>query len=922
MLDILYNLIITPIVLVVEMTYSIMFRFLDNRGLAIIAVSLVIQTLILPLYKRSDALQEQERLKQEEMSGWVNHIKKTFKGDERFMMLSTYYRQQNYKTYYALKSSFSILLQIPFFMAAYNYLSNLQELKGTSFLFIDNLGAPDQMFTIMGFTINILPILMTLVNIISGIIYTKGFPLKSKLQVYGLALVFLVLLYNSPSGLVLYWLMNNLYSLFKNIFMKVLKHPKEVLSGSAFVCGIALLVYINRQGTINLKKTVFVLFLIVVSQIPMVIQLIKRVKDKKKVEETEKKESFISKLSAKKSIFFFEMIFLTVLMGGLIPLSVISSSATEFILDGLNPLTLVVRDLSIYAGIFIVWCSVFYFLMTEKAKKIFTMVTFAVSGVLLVNYMGFSNNFGVMNAYLVYENQPQYSKKDMLINMVVIAAVFAILLLIYAKAQKIAGRIVQIILLCAVVLCGLNINSTNEQMNNYTSSRENSIHHDSKILPLSKNGQNVVVFMLDRAISGYIPFIMEDYKEFKEDFSGFTYYPNTMSYGVCTNYAAPPLFGGYEYTPVEMNKRTEESLEAKTNEALSVLPVLFRDNNYKVTVCDPPYAGYEWVPDVSIYDEYEGIDAYVTQAVFEDEVDFFGAEVEANRSLQESNFVYYGIMKVMPVFMQGNFYYYGDYFTPSYVDLDSCVENNVESGMYSIGQAFFENYSVLLSLTDMTKIEDTDENNFLMMQNSTPHEAYLLSKPDYSPTTNIDVEAELANEPEHIVDGRKLTVDTEAQLAHYRTLIASLKQMAKWFNYMKENGVYDNTRIILVADHGYPLDCFEDWLYPDKIEFEKFNPLLMIKDFNATEFSVSNEFMTNADVPTYAVEDIIENPVNPFTGKEINNNEKTSHPQRITDSRNHDVKKNNGNVFDTSDMLWYEVHDYIFDINNWKVVQE
>ena len=245
MLDILYNLIITPIVLVVEMTYSIMFRFLDNRGLAIIAVSLVIQTLILPLYKRSDALQEQERLKQEEMSGWVNHIKKTFKGDERFMMLSTYYRQQNYKTYYALKSSFSILLQIPFFMAAYNYLSNLQELKGTSFLFIDNLGAPDQMFTIMGFTINILPILMTLVNIISGIIYTKGFPLKSKLQVYGLALVFLVLLYNSPSGLVLYWLMNNLYSLFKNIFMRVLKHPKEVLSGSVLICGIGLILYLK-----------------------------------------------------------------------------------------------------------------------------------------------------------------------------------------------------------------------------------------------------------------------------------------------------------------------------------------------------------------------------------------------------------------------------------------------------------------------------------------------------------------------------------------------------------------------------------------------------------------------------------------------------------------------------------------------------
>ncbi|MBQ3669657.1 MAG: hypothetical protein II920_10590, partial [Clostridia bacterium] len=39
--------------------------------------------------------------------------------------------------------------------------------------------------------------------------YTKGHPLKEKIQVYGLAAVFLVLLYRSPSGLVLYWLLNN-----------------------------------------------------------------------------------------------------------------------------------------------------------------------------------------------------------------------------------------------------------------------------------------------------------------------------------------------------------------------------------------------------------------------------------------------------------------------------------------------------------------------------------------------------------------------------------------------------------------------------------------------------------------------------------------------------------------------------------------
>ena len=64
---ILYNLIVMPIQMVVEITYLIMSRFLGNKGLAIIAVSIVIQTMILPLYKRSDALQDEERDKQKSM---------------------------------------------------------------------------------------------------------------------------------------------------------------------------------------------------------------------------------------------------------------------------------------------------------------------------------------------------------------------------------------------------------------------------------------------------------------------------------------------------------------------------------------------------------------------------------------------------------------------------------------------------------------------------------------------------------------------------------------------------------------------------------------------------------------------------------------------------------------------------------------
>ena len=142
-------------------------------------------------------MQEEERQIDQKLSPWVKHIKSAFKGDERFMILQTFYRQNNYKPTDALKGSISLLLEIPFFIAAYQFLSHLQIIKGVSFGPIADLGAPDAMFVVAGFTINVLPILMTLINFVSASIYMKGFPLKSKVQMYGMAIIFLVFLYNN-----------------------------------------------------------------------------------------------------------------------------------------------------------------------------------------------------------------------------------------------------------------------------------------------------------------------------------------------------------------------------------------------------------------------------------------------------------------------------------------------------------------------------------------------------------------------------------------------------------------------------------------------------------------------------------------------------------------------------------------------------
>ena len=158
-------------------------------------------------------------------------------------------------------------------------------------------------------------------------------------------------------------------------------------------------------------------------------------------------------------------------------------------------------------------------------------------------------------------------------------------------------------------------------------------------------------------------------------------------------------------------------------------------------------------------------------------------------------------------------------------------------------------------------------------------------------------------------------------MAHYHTNVAALRAIGDWIAYLKENDVYDNTRIILVSDHGRGLDHFDSMLFENGIDVEIFNPLLLVKDFGATEYQVSDEFMTNADVPTLAVSDLIDHPTNPFTGKRISSDEKYAHPQRITTSRLWSLDENHGNVFDTSDGEWYDVKDNIFDSANWLLVE-
>ena len=74
--------------------------------------------------------------------------------------------------------------------------------------------------------------------------------------------------------------------------------------------------------------------------------------------------------------------------------------------------------------------------------------------------------------------------------------------------------------------------------------------------------------------------------------------------------------------------------------------------------------------------------------------------------------------------------------------------------------------------------------------------------------------------------------------------------------------------------------------------------------------------MTNADTPYLAVNGVVDNPINPFTGMPITYNDK-SDDQLIYVSQKFNVVTNNGTQFEDPSGYWLTIHDNIWDDENW-----
>ena len=385
MLDLFFQVIIYPIRLVIELIYMMFsWVFKGNVGIAITGVSIAVSIGCLPLYAKAERLQEKEREMQKKLAARVASIKAHFKGDEQYMLLSTYYRQNGYHPLYALRSSVSLLVQVPFFIAAYSFLSHLHALSGQSLWIIRDLGKEDALISLGFITLNALPIAMTLINIVSGAIYTKGFPLREKVQLYLMALIFLVLLYHSPSALVVYWTLNNVFSLIKNIVFKM-KNPLKFLYLALCALLAAFCVYIvffrHHSRSYRLRNiTLTFLFTALVVAIPLYTRLARGAA----------RRFFVPLWKdprARFSVFILSAVSLWLLYGVYIPFNLAASSPFEFSFVGAyaSPFSLLFYPVAQAAGFALFWPLYIYLLFPDRVKGLLTLCMGSLVAVSLVN---------------------------------------------------------------------------------------------------------------------------------------------------------------------------------------------------------------------------------------------------------------------------------------------------------------------------------------------------------------------------------------------------------------------------------------------------------------------------------------------------------------------------------------------------------
>lgn len=216
-----------------------LYSLLGNYGLAIVALTLLLKTALLPLTKTSFRSMKAMQDLQPEIKALRERVKDPTQLNKEVMSL---YQKRGVNP---LGGCFPMLLQMPIFLGMYNALQRDIDLRHAPFaLWINDLSTPEGL-RIFGVAVPVMILLMGASMLFQQITSPAvGDPAQRK-AMFAVPVVFTIMfvLFPFPSGLVLYWLTNNVISIIQQMALRSEKgaNPlKATLIGSVVVFVVAV----------------------------------------------------------------------------------------------------------------------------------------------------------------------------------------------------------------------------------------------------------------------------------------------------------------------------------------------------------------------------------------------------------------------------------------------------------------------------------------------------------------------------------------------------------------------------------------------------------------------------------------------------------------------------------------------------------
>ena len=913
MLDFIYTLFIAPLEFWMQKALMWGFEQTHTWGWAIIVMSLVVNFVILPIYMKAESWQEEERAIRKSFEAKEAMIKATFKGQERFAMISTMHRQAGFSPFLAMRSSIGFFLQIPFFFAAYHFLSHFEPLQGVAFMGLADLSKPDEMFHIGGFAINVMPILMTVINLVSALVYTQNMSRKDKIQLYGMAALFLVLLYDAASGLVLYWTFNNIFSLCKNIVYDLYhrfgrktiesikqRFPKhkatnEVFPQSSFMSGylvflwgisaIFALLSSNQMDLISDATKVQLSFIsdigFVLTGFACLVELVllKVWKHHKvllafsllvlyyglntwfKWQFTGANRHYFALIAG--LLFLIPVIGLThlrcnlnmLLMRGKNAIGLYTPAVSWLIIlvtaylpiqafctapELFSPTADVLALLLKYSliGIVFFWVldKVFKFFNAENfAGYFFSLLTllFTIYAFLL------PMDVGTIDAFQISDPTPLYLTKNLLVDFVVLILFFAGF--IWLTRQGKVTLIRNVFIICCVLGLGSSTLSLWQSRGQWQTESDSTTvtlpSYNDRLLGFSKDKTNIVVVMLDAFSGSHIDILFNEYPELKDQYRGFVWYRNMLASGDSTVSSLPSIICGEKCAPWSLNENeTDKPLAEKINryyaETLNKFGPQFDIAIHERNWLEPNRLN-DLVDDDILAIRFMG-DSYLNRYLQTN-------DITLGRGSSDSFLLAVSLFNSVPWSMKNLVYKDGRW-----------IENLMPKSDTLVVRALRE-YAFIDGLADLSNT-NASKATYKFFDNEITHHPWLMD----AKTCTVSAKPKIYK-----------TRQDNADELHLANEMCALKALSRWINWMKSEGIFDNTMIILVSDHdGMDSDMIgKVFGSPYKGMVGKPNPLLLVKHLGRS----GNKDVEINDMPLSLtdVSKLIDNDLNiqPFTGR-------------------------------------------------------